>query len=153
MRARTLAAGLAVGVVFGVVLCWSGMSSPNVIRGALLFQDGYLFLFFGAAVITSFAGLRLVRGRRALLTRERVGWKSQRPERRHIVGSLVFGLGWGIADACPGPIATQLGQGIWWSVFTFAGVLLGVRIFLRREEETEPASEPTTARAPQATPV
>jgi uncharacterized membrane protein YedE/YeeE len=157
---KPLAAGLLVGVVFGVVLCWSGMSSPNVIRQALLFQDSYLFLFFAAAVLTSFVGLRLVRGRRALLADERVDWKSQRPERRHIVGSLVFGLGWGIADACPGPIATQLGQGIWWSVFTFAGVLLGVRFFLRREQETEPASEPATgaadpaaARAPQATPV
>jgi uncharacterized protein len=143
VAARKLLAGLVVGIVFGVVLCWSGMASPNVIRQALLFQDGYLFLFFGAAVITSFAGLRLVRGRRALLTNERVDWKSQRPERRHIVGSLVFGLGWGIADVCPGPIATQLGQGIWWSVFTFAGVMLGVRIFLRRDEETEPATEPS----------
>ena len=142
---RTRIAGGLIGLVFGITLSWTGMSSPNVIRQALLFQKAYLFLFFGAAVITSFVGLRLVRGRRAVLTGERVDWKSQRPERRHIVGSLVFGLGWGIADACPGPIATQLGQGIWWSVFTFAGVLLGVRIFLRRQEETEPASEPARA--------
>jgi uncharacterized membrane protein YedE/YeeE len=140
-RSRALTAGLLVGVVFGVVLCWSGMTSPNVIRHALLFEDSYLFLFFAAAVLTSSIGLRLVRGRRALITGERVDWSSQRPERRHIVGSLVFGLGWGIADACPGPIATQLGQGIWWSVFTFAGVVLGVRIFLNRQEETEPAAD------------
>ena len=145
MRGRALVAGFGVGVVFGVVLSWSGMTSPEVIREALLFEDAYLFLFFAAAVITSFVGLRVVRGRTALITRERIDWTSQRPERRHIVGSLVFGLGWGIADACPGPIATQLGQGIWWSVFTLAGVFLGVRIFLRREEETEPASEPTRA--------
>src|SRR3954469_13243420 len=126
------------------------MTSPEVIRSALLFEDGYLFLFFGAAVITSLVGLRLVRGRRALLTGARIDWVAERPQRRHIVGSLIFGLGWGIADACPGPIATQLGQGIWWSVFTIAGVFLGVRIFLRRDEETEPASEPhaTGVRAP-----
>jgi uncharacterized protein len=92
-------------------------------------------------VLTSFVGLRLVRGRRAPLTGQTVAWATQKVERRHIVGSLVFGLGWGIADACPGPIATQLGQGIWWSVFTLAGVVLGVRIFLRRAEETEPAAE------------
>src|SRR3954453_3386692 len=150
MRARTLTAGLIVGVVFGVVLSWSGMTSPNVIRQALLFEVSYLFLFFAAAVLTSVVGLRLVRGRRALITGERVDWKSQRPERRHIVGSLVFGLGWGIADACPGPIATQLGQGIWWSVFTFAGVMLGVRIFLNRQEETEPAADPSATSAPAA---
>ena len=133
--------GAAVGVVFGAMLCWTGMSSPNVIRDALLFHDSYLFLFFGSAVLTSAVGLRLVRGRTAPLTGERIDWRNPPIERRHIVGSLVFGLGWGIADACPGPIATQLGMGIWWSVFTLAGALIGVRIFLRRAEETEPATE------------
>jgi uncharacterized membrane protein YedE/YeeE len=59
------------------------------------------------------------------------------------VGSAIFGLGWGVADACPGPIAAQVGQGIWWAVFTLAGVIIGVRLFLRRSEsgETEPPSE------------
>ena len=140
---RKAIAGLLVGAVFGVVLCWSGMVSPDVIREALLFQDAYLFLFFGAAVVTSVVGMRLVKGGRALITGDRIDWKAERPQRRHIAGSVVFGLGWGIADACPGPIATQLGQGIWWSVFTIAGVLIGVRIYLNRGAETEPEREPT----------
>jgi len=145
---RKRAAGALIGIVFGVTLSWTGLTSPEVLRQGLLFQNSYLFLIFGAAVITSFVGLRLVRGRRALLTGQRIGWTVGRPERRHILGSLIFGIGWGVADACPGPIATQLGQGIWWSVFTLAGVVLGVRIFLRRQAETEPASEPQTATAP-----
>ncbi len=140
-------AGALVGTVFGVTLCWTGMSSPDVIRQGLLFESSYLFLFFGAAVVTSFIGLRLVRGRRAVLTGQRIAWTVGRPARHHVVGSLIFGIGWGVADACPGPIATQLGQGIWWSLFTLAGVVLGVRIFLRRHEETEPASEPQGALA------
>ena len=139
--------GALIGVVFGATLSWTGLTSPNVIRDALLFKDSYLFLFFASAVLTAAVGLRLVRGRRAVLTGERIDWSVGPPQRRHIVGSLVFGLGWGIADACPGPIATQLGQGIWWSAFTLAGVVLGVRIFLRRQEETEPASEPSAAGA------
>jgi uncharacterized membrane protein YedE/YeeE len=116
-----------------------------VLRSGLLFEHAYLYLFFASAVLTSFVGLRLVRGRRALLGAEHVGWRLERPQRRHIVGSLIFGVGWGVADACPGPIATQLGQGVWWSVFTLAGVLLGVRLFLRRQEDSEPASEPGAA--------
>jgi len=141
-------AGAAVGVVFGVVLSWTGLTSPDVLREGLLFEDPYLYLFFGSAVLTSLVGLRLVRGRRALVTGERVDWKVEKPQPRHIYGSLIFGVGWGIADACPGPIATQLGQGVWWSVFTLAGVLIGVRVFLRRQEETEPAAEPQSAPAP-----
>jgi len=144
------AAGAIVGIVFGVVLSWTGMISPDVIRGALLFEESYLFLFFGSAVATAFVGLRLIRGRTALLTGERVEWKNELPQRRHIVGSLVFGAGWGIADACPGPVAAQVGQGVWWSFFTLAGVILGVYFFLRHQEETEPAAERVDAQAAPA---
>jgi hypothetical protein len=142
MRAR--AAGLGIGIVFGVVLAWSGMSSPDVIRAALLFESSYLFLFFASAVLVASAGLALVRRRRsrALLAPGAVEWVREQPRRRHLLGSLVFGLGWGIADACPGPILTQIGQGIGWAVFTFVGAGLGVYVFLRREQiETEPATD------------
>ena len=144
---RQRIAGAVIGVVFGATLSWTGLTSPEVLREGLLFEGSYLFLLFGAAVVTSFLGLRVVRGRRAVLTGQRVAWALQRPERRHVVGSVLFGVGWGVADACPGPIATQLGQGVWWSVFTLAGVVLGVRIFLLRHVETEPASEPQAAAA------
>jgi hypothetical protein len=148
MRART--AGLAVGVVFGVMLSWSGMTAPDVIRGALLFQHGYLFLFMASSVLVATAGTWALRrvGARAVLSGEKIGWTQERPARRHIVGALIFGLGWGVADACPGPIATQLGQGIAWGLWTLAGVIVGVVLFLRRQQpETEPASDGAAARS------
>jgi uncharacterized membrane protein YedE/YeeE len=134
MRSRLT--GLAVGVVFGLVLSWSGMTAPDVIRSALLFEDSYLYLFFASAVGTAAIGLALLR--RA----GRVAWTPERPERRHVVGSLIFGVGWGVSDACPGPIMTQIGQGIAWGLPLLAGVLLGVYLFVRRSEETEPATDP-----------
>jgi len=129
----TRVAGALIGVVFGVVLSWSGMTSPEVIREGLLFGDVYLFLFFGGAVSTAFAGLWLLRRRapRALLTGERVQWETVAPERRHVVGSLLFGIGWGVAGACPGPIATQLGQGIAWGIPTTIGMIAGILLFGR----------------------
>ena len=125
------------------------MSSPVIIRKALLFEQSYLFLFFASAVLTATVGQQIVRRvmRRARLTDVPVAWSAELPQRRHVVGSLIFGLGWGVADACPGPIATQVGQGIWWAVITLAGVIVGVRLFLRRSRvgETEPASERVAA--------
>jgi uncharacterized protein len=127
VRARRLA-GLLVGIVFGVTLSWTGMSSPEVLREALLLDNAYLYLFFASAVATSTAGLWLLRRARvrALLTGEPVGWVREAPRRNHVVGSLIFGLGWAIADACPGPIATQVGQGVLWSLFTITGVVAGI---------------------------
>jgi uncharacterized protein len=154
MRVRV--AGLIIGVAFGVILSWSGMTSPNVIRGALLFQHAYLFLFFGAAVLVSTVGTWALRrsGMRALLSGQKIAWTREPPERRHIVGSVIFGLGWGVADACPGPIATQVGQGITWGLWTLLGVVIGVVLFLRRQQiETEPASDPVpSGRAAAADP-
>jgi uncharacterized protein len=132
---RSRLGGVGIGLVFGVMLSWSGMTSPEVIRGALLFEDSYLFLFFASAVGTAAVGLALLR------RSGRVSFQPVRPGRRHIVGSLVFGVGWGVADACPGPVATQIGQGIGWGVFTLAGIVVGVYLYLRQGEETEPASD------------
>jgi uncharacterized membrane protein YedE/YeeE len=151
---RGAIAGAVVGVVFGVTLSWSGMVSPDVIRGALLFEQSYLFLMFASAVATAWIGTALLRRgerRQALVSGGRLTFARERVERRHIVGALLFGLGWGIADACPGPIAAQIGQGVPWAVFTLAGMLGGIWLYLRRgAAETEPAADTGAAPAPAA---
>jgi uncharacterized protein len=131
---RVRAAGALVGVVFGVTLSWTGMTDPDVVRGALLFQEAYLYLFFASAVLVATAGVHGLRRRRvrAVLTREPVGWRPEAPERRHVLGSVLFGTGWALAGACPGPVAAQVGLGVVWSLFTLAGVVAGIWLFLRR---------------------
>jgi uncharacterized membrane protein YedE/YeeE len=147
VRARV--AGALVGVIFGVVLCWSGMSDPDVIRRALLIQDAYLYGFFASAVGTAAIGLAVLRRSRprAVLTDQTVEVPRERVERRHITGSVLFGVGWGIANACPGPVLTQVGMGVPWAVFTLAGMAGGVWLHQRRgNRDTEPACDATPAR-------
>jgi uncharacterized protein len=153
MRRRV--AGLSVGLVFGVSISWSGMTTPNVIRGALLFQHSYLYLFMISAMVVATAGSWLLRriGATAIFGGQKVGWNRELPQRRHVVGALIFGVGWGVADACPGPIATQLGQGIAWGLWTLTGLVIGVVIYLRRERiETEPATDAVAPTAPRSRP-
>src|SRR5436305_11808962 len=111
------------------------MTSPVVIRQALLFERSYQFLFFASAVATAFVGLRLVRmwRSRAIVTGAPTAWSVTRPQRQHVAGALIFGTGWAISDACPGPIATQLGQGIGWSLFTIPVVGAGLLLYSRRQ--------------------
>jgi uncharacterized protein len=124
-----------IGVVFGLTLSWTALTNPDTIGSGLLFENLYLILFFASAVIVAFVGSQILRRLhpRALLNRERVEWKIERPERRHLTGAVLFGTGWAIAGACPGPIAAQLGSGVWWSLFTLVGVVIGVVAFLRIE--------------------
>jgi len=143
------AASAVIGIVFGAVLAWAGMTDPDVIREGLLFQDSYLFLFFAGAVGTAFAGTQLLKRHapKALLTGERVEWDEVRPERRHVVGSVLFGIGWGAANVCPGPIAAQLGMGIGWSLATTAGLVAGIVVFGRMQAR-ESASSRTSGVIP-----
>jgi len=50
---------------------------------------------------------------------------------------VLFGTGWAVAGACPGPVAAQLGQGVTWSLFTVTGVVLGIVVALRTEPRAD----------------
>src|ERR671924_2092422 len=109
MRLRL--AALALGIVTGFVFAWARMTDPETFHRMLSLDSPRIYLLMGAAVAVAFAGARLLRGRRTLLTGEPIDWTAARPSRSHILGSVLFGIGWGISQACPGPTAAQLGAG------------------------------------------
>lgn len=129
----TRVAALVFGAVFGFAISWGQFTDPDRLREMLLLEDPYLYLMMGTAIGVGFVGVRLLRRLRvrALLTGAPVTWTTSRPERRHVVGAALFGVGWAVTDACPAPIAGQLAQGVLWSLFTIAGVVLGIALFFR----------------------
>ena len=130
------------GVAFGFLISWGQFSDPDRIRDMLLLNDFYLYRMMVSAIAVAFAGTLLLRRRRAraLLTGEPISVERTRPERRHVVGAAIFGVGWAVADSCPAPIAAQLTQGVLWSIFTIAGIFVGVELYLRRREASERAA-------------
>jgi uncharacterized protein len=129
-------AALVLGVPFGFTLAWTGLNDPDTIRRMMLLQSAYVYEMFALAVAVGLAGslvLRRLRPR-ALVTGEPVEWETSRPERRHVAGSLIFGAGWAISASCPGPIATQLSSGLWWSGFTIAGIAGGILVYFARQD-------------------
>jgi uncharacterized membrane protein YedE/YeeE len=153
MRVR-LAATL-FGAAFGFLISWGQFSDPDRIRDMLLLRDPYLYLMMFSAIAVAFAGTWALRRRRAraLLTGEPLSVERTRPERRHIVGAAIFGVGWAIADSCPAPIAAQLTQGVLWSAFTIAGIFIGVEVYLRRQERTARAAFERVQAEAEAAPV
>jgi uncharacterized membrane protein YedE/YeeE len=146
MRLRI--AALALGIASGFVFAWARMTDPNTFHRMLAFQSPRIYLLMGAAVAVAFAGARLLRGRRALLTGETIDWARVRPTRSHVVGSVLFGIGWGISEACPGPTAAQLGAGRVLAVAVAAGVLVGVKLQPRLAQVVEQAHTPAEAGVP-----
>jgi len=121
-------AALVLGAVSGFVFSWARMTDPATFHQMLSLESPRIYLLMGAAVAVAFVGARLLRGRRALLTGEPIGWATARPTRSHVLGSVLFGIGWGISEACPGPTAAQLGAGRLLAVAVAAGVLVGVKL-------------------------
>jgi uncharacterized membrane protein YedE/YeeE len=134
MRVRLAALGF--GAVFGVAMSWGQFVDPDRIREMLLLRDPYLYLMMATAVVVGFIGTRLLRRYRvrALLSGDPVRWETARPAPGHVIGAAVFGLGWAVAGTCPAPVAAQLAQGARWSLFTIAGVFLGILAEVRRAE-------------------
>jgi uncharacterized membrane protein YedE/YeeE len=129
----------ALGVITGFTFAWARMTDPNTFHEMLSLDAPTIYLLMAAAVAVAFAGARLLRGRRALLTGEPIRWTTTRPTRSHVMGSVLFGIGWGISDACPGPIAAQLGAGRLLAPAVAAGVLVGVRLQPRLARVAEQA--------------
>lgn len=115
------------GAGFGCVLAWAQLTDPARIRQMLLLEDAHYYLMMATAFAVGTLGIRvLLRSRaHALVTGEPVSVELSSVERRHVTGSILFGLGWAITNACPGPIAAQLGQGLWWSLLTLTGFMIG----------------------------
>lgn len=139
---RARVAAVLFGVAFGFLISWGTLTDPDTIRAMLLFEEAYVFLMMGGAVAVGFVGVKLLtrRPHRALLTGDPVQVRTDPIARRHIVGSATFGLGWAIADTCPGPIATQLGQAMPWALCTAAGVTAGVLLFQARRRKASAVS-------------
>jgi uncharacterized membrane protein YedE/YeeE len=148
---KTAAAGVGLGLGFGFLLSWAQVTDPQVIEAMLLLQSPEVFLLMGSAIAVSSLGawtLRL-RGARAVLTGEAIAWELTRPSLRHLAGSALFGLAWGVAKSCPGPIAAMAGQGQLTALALGVGVLAGALGFGLLERRfalpTAPARSSDTA--------
>lgn len=147
--------GLGFGALFGFTLGWAGLTDYDVIHDMLLLRHPDVFLLMGSAIVTGLVGSRILKAFRAktLLTGEFVTWAKPRLTRDHIVGSILFGLGWSVACTCPGPVASQLGRGQFAALFTGAGLLGGawLRDNLLRHKDSVPleAGGPCAAADPE----
>lgn len=94
---------LAIGLLFGVGLCVAGMTSPAKVQGFLDVAgtwDPSLALVMAGAI-----GVGLVLFR---IARRRLPGPSHRVDAALVVGSLLFGAGWGLVGYCPGPALAAL---------------------------------------------
>ena len=104
---------LAVGLLFGVGLCVSGMTHPDKVLGFLdlagAWDPSLAFVMAGALAVAFFA-FRFARARGRDLTGEALALpEKQAIDTPLVVGSVIFGIGWGLVGICPGPGIVDVG--------------------------------------------
>ena len=130
---RVLAA-LAAGALFGLGLVISHMSDPTVILGFLdLFGrfDPTLLIVFASGVITAVIGYRFVlRRQRPLFDSDFHLPTSQLIDTPLVLGSAIFGIGWGLAGYCPGPALVAVAGAVK-TAFVFVPAMLAGSLLQR----------------------
>ncbi|HDL6961175.1 TPA: YeeE/YedE family protein [Yersinia enterocolitica] len=124
---------LLAGLVFGLGLIVAGMANPAKVLGFLDIGglwDPSLALVMAAAVGVAILGFSWAKKRKTSL----LGYPLQLPtftriDRRLIGGSMLFGIGWGLAGICPGPALVLLGVGMYKGIIFTAAMVVGMAIF------------------------
>ena len=106
-------ASFGCGLVFGLGLLISGMTEPDKVLGFLdifgAWDATLAFVMAGAVAVTSI-GFVLARRRNAPLLAQRFAWPSRSDvDAPLVIGSALFGVGWGLVGICPGPALVNLG--------------------------------------------
>lgn len=128
MDNRALSAVVVVlsGALFGFGLALSTMIKPEVVLSFLRFSDFGLLVVMAGAVSVALLAYQLAP---RLLTRAVFdGNFAKRPSaafKDTMIGSALFGIGWGICGVCPGPAIAGLGAGNWPLAITVVAMLLG----------------------------
>ena len=119
---KTILPFLLGGLLFGAGLQYSGMAQPRVVLDFLVLDDLGLLFVLGTALVITLPVYQL--------------WKKPlfaacaRPfaaplDRQAFVGSILFGVGWGISGVCPGAVFAGLGAGNLPLLVALATMLLG----------------------------
>jgi len=127
------AASFTAGFVFGLGLLVSGMVNPAKVQGFLDLAgawDPSLALVMAGAVAVGAGAFALMKRRtRTLLGTPVLLPTPRRIDRRLILGSLVFGVGWGLAGICPGPALVLAGTGSAKGLVFLVAMIAGNGIF------------------------
>ena len=124
---------LLAGLIFGLGLIVSGMANPEKVIGFLnifgRWDPSLAFVMGGAIFIGVFSFKYIVKREKTLLGGSLHLSNEKSINKRLIFGSLIFGLGWGLAGFCPGPALVSLGMGSLKGALFVIAMLAGMLTF------------------------
>jgi hypothetical protein len=120
-----------IGIVFGIIMTKSEAVSWYRIQEMFRFQSFFMYGIIGSAVIIGIILVAIIKeyrlkdfyGRPIIMDEKDKRWK------KYLIGGSIFGIGWALTGACPGPIFVLLGQGYTVMFMVIAGALAGTAVY------------------------
>jgi uncharacterized protein len=121
---------LAMGMLFGIIAVKSEIISWYRIQEMFRLQSFHMYGVIGTAVVTGAISvwlikkfnLKTIQGEEVVIHKKPFHWGN-------VIGGLIFGLGWAITGACPGPLFAQIGSGFLVVIVTLFSAVLGTLVY------------------------
>jgi len=104
---------LVLGVLFGIILTKSEVISWFRIQEMFRFQSFHMYGIIGSAIVVAMVSIQLIkRNHLKTINGEEIRIADKKYTHGSWIGGTIFGLGWALTGACPGPLFAQLGTGV-----------------------------------------
>ncbi|MFT4611543.1 MAG: putative membrane protein YedE/YeeE [Gammaproteobacteria bacterium] len=120
---------LFVGIIFGIVLIKSEAVSWYRIYEMFKFESFHMYGIIGTAVITGIILLLISKNFKNINGGLMTVPKKDKGFTRYIIGGTIFGLGWALSGACPGPMYILVGTGAFSVIILILAALLGTYVY------------------------
>ena len=119
-----------VGIYFGIVLVKSEVASWFRIQSMFQFKEAHMYLIIASAIVVGMLSVFIIpRFQVRTVDHEPIVYQPKPFTKGTLIGGVLFGMGWAITGACPGPIYAQLRAGEWLAGVTFLSALAGMYLY------------------------
>lgn len=122
---------LLLGMVFGIVMAKSEATSWYRIQEMFRFQSFHMFGIIATAVILGVIGVALIKkfNVRDFSGEPIMFYPKDKSIARYLIGGGIFGLGWALSGACPGPMVVNIGYGFLTFGIVFLFAMMGTYLY------------------------
>ncbi|MBK6364697.1 MAG: YeeE/YedE family protein [Saprospiraceae bacterium] len=122
---------LIAGIIFGIVMAKSEAISWFRIQEMFRFQAFHMYGIIGVAVVLGVSGVFFIKKfkLRDISGNPIVFYPKDKSVIRYVVGGAIFGMGWALSGACPGPMVVNIGYGYLSMMIVFAFAVLGTYLY------------------------
>lgn len=117
----------SIGVLFGIIMTKAEVISWYRIVEMFMFKSFHMYGIIGSAIVLGVIGVQIIKrnkfksieGSQILFHSKEKSWK------RYLYGGIIFGLGWALTGACPGPMFTLVGNGVFVMLVVILAAMFG----------------------------